>query len=448
MRQVLMIVPAWPPVNIVSTRRPLRLARRLPELGWNPTVLTPDPPAGFELDEPALDPTLSVPSIDVHRVPGRFPGVQLRRAVRTVMHRVPDFERIVQITFNRVLFPDHFVEWAPAAIQAARRVARERGVDAVWATAPPYGALVVGALVASSLNRPLVVDYRDPWTQAPQPRPRRYPFAVPKWALETLEGAVLRRANGAAYVNPDMRAWNEARFGIPEDATWHAVPNGFEATDLPPAPPAEFDHPTLLYAGSCYRGRTMLPVLQAMYAERTEGETALPRFLFYGELDPDARAFLDRHRDALEGFVEAHGRIPIEELASKMRGADALLLVTASEHDHAVAAKVFDYFLAERPIVAYGPGDGAAADVIRRTGTGLAVPQEEGLEALRRALRQVYQRSLPYAPDASEISRWSADGTAQQMAKLLDSVYETASRGAASRAAGESAGVRAHPGTP
>jgi len=422
-RSVLMIAPYWPPVNAMGTRRSLRLARRLPALGWDPLILTPDPPGAFSLGRPNLAPDMREPPVSVTKVPALFPMLRVAKGVRALLQtraKLPRLERLVQIAIARSLLPDHFVEWAPAVIRAARRLVREHEIDAVWTTAPPFGAAVVGALVSQAISRPLVVDYRDPWTQAPRLRPRRNPLGVPHWALEELERAVLRRADGVAYVYPENLAWNEQRFGKRAPAKWAVIPNGYDEADFPEGAPTNFEVPTVLYGGSCYGGRTMQPVLRALSSLLAAGRAA-PRLLIHGELDP-ASAKLVADSDALGELVDIRPRVPMSVIAPKMRGAQALLLLTGGEHKHAVAAKIFDYFLAARPVLAYGPRGSSVSKILLDSKAGVWVNHEDGERALADALERVALNDFPYAPDSEEIGRWSADAMAERTAALLNEV--------------------------
>lgn len=412
-RRVLMITAAWPPVARVGGRRPLRLARRLPALGWDPVVLTPEPTAVFRAPPP-LDPSLEPPPVEVLRVGRTVPSTALHRLAGRLPGPLP---RLARRALADALLPDQYVEWIPAAIRAARRVAP---VDVVWATAPPFGVLAVGAAVAAALDRPLVLDYRDPWTV--DAARRRSPLAPPPAALRRLEGALLRRADAVSAVGEDLVARTTEAFG--EREKWAIIPNGFDPEDVGPEAPIRPLRPTLLYAGACYGSRSMRPVLKALAAGFGPGDRGLVLRVF-GELDPAARDFLAAH--PLPGRVALEARVPAATLAGHLRGADALLLLVGSSH-RTVPAKLFDYLQAGRPILGYGAPGCAAAEVIARCGVGGWAHDPESLLA---ALRQVQARAVPFAPVAAEIRRHSADAMAEATAALLDRVVRKRAGGAA-----------------
>ena len=405
-RRVLMMTAGWPPVGRVGVRRPLRLARRLPALGWTPVVLTPTPECVYRAPA-TLDHSLREPPVEVHRVPGFIPSTRLDRLIG----RLPDVvARPLQILLSDLLFPDQYPEWTRAAVAAAKAVAP---VDAVWVTGGPWGIFVPGLAVARALGVPLVLDYRDPWTvDAPA---RRTPIAVPRPALRWLEGRILRQAAGVMFVNEDILQKTRAAFGH-HGGPWRVIPNGFDPADVVDVAPICPLRPTLLYAGNCYGSRSMAPVLAGIADAFGPGNQGMQLRVF-GELDPLARHALAHH--ALPGRVNVSDRIPADELAGHLRGADGLLLIIGEGHQTSLSAKVFDYLQAGRPILGYGPADCAAAEMVRRCGVGLWAHDHATLVD---ALRRLAERRLPYAPVASQIALHSADAMARRTVDLLDAV--------------------------
>lgn len=282
----------------------------------------------------------------------------------------------------------------------------------------------MGVAISKALNAPLVLDFRDPWTQAPVLRERRYPFGVPKALLVALEGACLRQAAAVSYVYESNLHANARAFGCPSGSLWEVIPNGFEPDAFEGAPPATFERPTVLYAGACYGGRSLVPVLEALEM-LIRSERPRPSLVFHGELDHASKQLLMAN-PMLGSTVSCEPRIGMRELAPKMLGAHSLLLLTGPEHRHALAAKVLDYFVAERPILAVGPGDAVAKEVIQATNTGTWVDTEAGTGALADALERIATGPVDYQPNVDAVEQWSADSTARLTAKLLNRVVRMA----------------------
>ena len=91
-----------------------------------------------------------------------------------------------------------------------------------------------------------------------------------------------------------------------------------------------------------------------------------------------------------------------------------------------LSAKVFEYLAAERPILAAVPPDGAAADLIRETGSGKVVAPDDveglraSLEELATDLRSGRLNGNPLSPDLKE--RLSRRTRSQELAALVRSL--------------------------
>lgn len=414
-RRVLFVTSLWPPLAFIGVRRVVRLARHLPACGWTPVILTDAPHASGYPWAPPMDPVAVAPPVEVHRAAGLMLAPRARRMAVAALKasRVPKADWAFHRLTQGLVLPDHYPAWTAAAVRAARRVP---AVDAVWATGRPFGMFVVAAAVARALGKPLVLDYRDPWSLDIEPD--RVPLRWPRAAHAALEGALLRRAAGVAFVNDDILARYEAAFPKPAGADWRSIPNGFDRAEYADVVPHRFDRPTALYTGSFYGARSLAPVLDALATGWGPGTEGL-QVQVYGELDPAGAASLARR--PLPGRVHVQGRVPASAIMPLQAGADALLLAVGPEHRTALTGKVFDYVCAGRPILGYGPADADAGALVRDAGLGAWVDAAD-TDGLVAALRQVEAGTLPYAPRPEALHGWSAEAMAERTAALLDSV--------------------------
>ncbi len=416
MKRVLMVTPVWPPLGAIGVRRVVRLARHLPASGWTPVVLTDTPTGSGKVRPPHIDPSLVPPPVEVHHAAGGMVGARIRRNLSDLLGLLGGRASHLFLRATAgVPLPDHYPAWTPAAVRAARGI---DPVDAVWTTGEPFGMFVVGAAVAAALGKPLVLDYRDLWTQAGAPSPRT-PLRWPSGVAERLEGWLLQRASAVAYVNADMRALNEAAFGAHPQST--VIPNGYDPEELADVVPHVPTRPTLLQAGGCYGGRTFAPVVEALaagFGPGIVGEKGL-QIQYFGEVDARGQAALAAHD--LSGRVEVHARVPAAEIAGHLKGATALLLIGDSLHTHALTGKLFDYIAAGRPILGVGPAQAAAGRLIEAAGLGRWVDERDG-PAVIAALKAVEAGRLPYAPRPEVLHPYTARAMAERTAALLDAV--------------------------
>jgi hypothetical protein len=421
-RSVLLVAWLFPPHESVGAKRPWRLAKHLPGLGWNVTVLTQScVPARFRDEQTPM----GLPEgAWVHR---GYDPPWLARAAATLdawsVHRSRGTEGEASPPASG---PSRAQRWTPMepaavhvphAISQALALCRARRPDAVLTTSYPFSSHAVGMAVSRITGIPWVADLRDPWTlhwnHAHKTRPVR---AVER----ALESATFARARAITVTTETLREAYRAAYPAEADKI-HAIRNAFDPIPLPP----RSRHPgpaRLVHFGHVYGGaRSLRPMLSALAAEvRARGLDRRDVVLEnYGRFSHEDLSFA-RER-GIEGLLSIAPQRPYAEGMASLRGA-ALLLLPAWETAFGplfLPAKLYDYLLVGAPILAVGDNP-ELGDILARTRAGtLARPDDE------RSLRAVIARALDgqeegFAPDPVETARFSAGGMAESFASLLD----------------------------
>lgn len=431
MKRVLFIAYYFPPIGGSGTQRPAKFVKYLPELGWQPYVISTDRPYGDGSE--GRDETLlaDIPAgVQVWRVPtpqpqpvqrlARLAGWQPRQAAATVgsITAHADNPEVTAASLplatrlrRALLAPLYLVQdppvdpalyWALRIVPVARRSIQQEQIDVVLTTVPPWSALLTGALLRRLTGRPWVADFRDPWTEneftyTPTPRRRRFD--------ELLERRLLDRADAVVSVTPP---WLEGlrRKTRKADKPFVLIPNGWDRDDFPdlaavqaglPPPVTADGRIVLLHPGSAYQGEP-LPLLAALDLLAAEG-VALDRlcFHFIGYVHPE-------DRQAIAASPHAHlfrldpQRVPHDQALQLMREAHVLLLLRKGPG--ASSGKVFEYMMAGRPVLTIGSETGVAADMVRRCGIGCIVDPNDP-ERLAQVLRLI---TLDYEGFVAEYS--------------------------------------------
>ena len=282
-----------------------------------------------------------------------------------------------------VLFPDREVMWVPGAIAAGRREMAKTRHDAVLATYGPGSALLVGRVLARMARVPLVVDFRDLWSTLPMPV-----FATPvrRWAASRLEHDIVKSASRVIAVSEGMVGELVATHRLdPRDAV--AITNGFDPDDAARVVDKRDDVPRpfrLVYSGSVHAHYDLGPLWRAIRAladsDRIRPETF--RIEFVGNL-----ALGDARAAGVEAFVDTRPFVPHADIFDAFSRADALLVVETPGYyaRNGYAAKVFDYLLTGKPVLALVDTGGNTHRLLRDAGVGRTVaPGDEA--QLRAAL--------------------------------------------------------------
>ena len=404
----------FPPAGGGGVQRPLKFATYLPGLGIETHVLAPDDPKWVHRDDDLVPPTQAW----IHRVryvgpKGRLPAEEL--------HGLQGLERAgrkAALTFRRMLVPDENVSWNVTAIPAAIRIVRREGIDVVVTTSPPTSVHLVGAAVKRATGARWIADLRDSITSNPHRRVESRLVRAKESTGESVARLVARYADAVtavtAPIGDELRALGATRV--------ETIANGSDFEDFAGLEYTPGERFRLTHTGSFFGKRTPRPILEALAAADTD---IVARFV------GDFRA-ADREWASGLGLgdrLELHPYLPRRRVLELQRDSEALLLLIPESGGRGravLSAKVFEYIAAERPILAAVPPDGAAADLIRETGTGIVVAPED-VDGLRKALVRLEgdwrAGKLNGTPLSAEVrERLSRRARAEELAELARSL--------------------------
>jgi glycosyltransferase involved in cell wall biosynthesis len=330
-------------------------------------------------------------------------------------------QRAANAVLRRLLAPLGWeILWAGAAARKALEVARQHGLrdGVVIATSPAHAALIAGAEVARQLGWPLILDYRDPWSAHDWPRWRR--SAVSQWFARRIERRYVRRSAARVLNTPAMRSAFERFFPRANRQRNYVIPNGFEAAaGEPPAVPV--DGPIeIVHAGEIFKGRSLVPVLEAAARLAPRFPHRPIRVTTFGEL-PESEQ--QRIRAAgLESLVEVRPRIPFQQLVGELRRAHLLLAIVGDHMVYSTPYKVYDYMAVGRPILGIAPRGAALFELLADSGAGtcLEVGDSAGIE---RALERFIVGDVE--PPRARVDRFRWTNLALQYRNVIETAAGT-----------------------
>ena len=413
--KVLLVSFYWPPAGGGGVQRPLKLAQYLPALGIETHVLAPDDPRWLHRDD-----ELRIP-IDawVHRArylgpSGGKPAEVLRGKdgiERTLLH--------ARLQARRLIVPDENALWTVSAIPAAIRLVREHGIDAVLTTSPPGSIHLVGAAVKRATGAAWLADLRDSLVA----HAHRRADSVGTKAKAGLQQRVARLVAGRAdAISSVSEVISEEMGALSPRGRVVTISNGCDFDDfagLVYTPTSRF---RITHAGSFFGRRDPRPFLRAL---SDSGLDVVARFV--GDFRNSDREWAEALR--LGDRLQLVPYVPRAGSLALQRDSEALLLLIPEAGGRGrgvLSGKVFEYIAAGRPILAAVPPDGAAADLIEKTGVGVVAPPDDPTAltaALAGLVRRFENGGLPDVELSEEWrSRLSRRARVEEMADLLRSI--------------------------
>ena len=408
----------FPPAGGGGVQRPLKLAQYLPALGVETHVLAPDDPKWVHRDTELRVPTQAW----VHRA--RYVGPRARKPAEE-LRATDGLERALvqaRLTARRLLVPDASVTWNLTAIPAAIRIVRREGIDAVVTTSPPGSVHLVGAAVRHVTGARWIADLRDPLVANQHRRDDTAAARARQAANEQIARLVARKADAISCVSEAIA--DEVR-GLGPRGIVRTIANGCDFDDFAGLEYRPAQRFRITHAGSFFGKRDPRPFLQAFHDANLD---AVVRFV--GDFRSSDREWAESL--GLGDRLELVGYLPRADSLRLQRDSEALLLLVPEAGGRGkgvLSGKVFEYLAAGRPILAVVPPDGAAAELVRDTGSGVVVAPDD-VDGMREALLAMHARFANGGLSSIELSegdeeRLSRRARVEEMAALLREVGGT-----------------------
>lgn len=400
---VLMIAWQFPPIMTGGVYRPLSFAKYFSSVGQPLTVVC---------SEPSSNPLAA--------------GMHLAR-------QVPEAVRVSRVHVTRKRMPgyryfprvDGGMTSALDIVSHALRTYVDVRPRVILASGPPFHSVVAAHLLSEIWDVPLVVDYRDEWTQNPMA------FVETSDDDFQWEARLNRRASRIVLVSETQRDQHLRAFQLPDTAC-SVVTNGWEPDDqdirgaaLPAGSPRD-NAIHMSFTGLLGAHTAPDEFLRTLHLMLEHLPTVNGRPLtlqFVGVQATHCAAVLEQHTTAYPGEVGilSFGPLPKAEAVAITHASDIVFLINPPHLARYIPGKLYEYVAAGRPILVYGAG-GEIERVINETMAGIVVAANDPA-ALRAAIeRLMQQKNWMGAPRRDWLARHRRDVQAKEMLRILNEV--------------------------
>jgi glycosyltransferase involved in cell wall biosynthesis len=414
-RKVLVIAYYFPPMGLSGVQRTLKFVKYLPEFGWQPTVLTVTPTGYFAQDYSLLE-EIHPHNVAVERAGSLDPNRFFRKkgVVKMPSER---WRKILTMISDTFFIPDNKIGWKKKAVKAASKLFEEQNFDVIFATAPPFTDLLIGAELAKKFHKPLVVDYRDPWLDYPT---KYYPTPLHRWKNYRLEKEVLRTAARILTTNRRVKELILKRHKFLDYHDVTILPQGYDPADFQqeklPAPPKK--RMRITHAGVFYGDRTpahFLAALKKVYADHPEMKGRIEA-TFIGNFQDEYVALVQQM--GLEESVTITGYMDHKPCVRHIMSADVLWLML--NNDRQSPGKFYEYLGARKPVLACVP-DGFIRQALKEAEGGVIVDPAD-VDGIAAAIAEYYlqftSNTLP-RPKEEVVAKYDRVQLTNELSKIL-----------------------------
>jgi glycosyltransferase involved in cell wall biosynthesis len=410
-RPRLLFLAYWfPPAHAVATVRSWHTTSHLSRLGWDVSVVTPDPSLWRHADRTA-EVEAEANQLGIRRIFTKhawraLAAYNLKVGNGALTYLAGGACRRLALRLG-IAFE---VGWKSSAWNACRDLAAGE-VDLVLASGPPFVAFEVARRLAARLKCPYVVNYRDPWTTGEPLKGFLRALAMRK------ERRILADCAAAITISPSMAAAISQTFGVGDKL--HVVTNGYGPEECSGVRPCQFDHFAIVYAGSFFPPqRGVSPLMAALQRLQRAADSTAPawRFHYYGVDTAYVQKVADDY--GLGAAVVCHGRVPRHEVLAAIKGAGLSVVVTSVnkvatvEERGIVTGKIFESIGLGTPYLVITPPGTDVETVVATAGLGRCFAGED-VDGMVAFLSEALHGNVPARKNA-EVYAWP------NLAKRLD----------------------------
>ncbi len=409
-KRVLMVAFHFPPLRGSSgIQRALKFVQYLPALGWQPLVLSAHPRAYVNQGPDQMGEI--PPAVVVKRAFALDTGRHLAWRGRYL---------------GWMAWPDRFVSWCLGAVPAGLSLLRQYRPQVIWSTYPIASATLIGYLLHRLSGLPWVVDFRDPMSDEFYPRDPKL-RVLQRW----IERKAVQHAALVVCTTPSAVLTYTNRYPELPRQRFTVLENGYDEENFRSAGASVAERPagrpfTLIHSGIIYPSeRDPVPLFRALSELKAAGAIdagQLHIVLRATSHDDYVGALLAEY--AITDLVSLAPPVPYQAALAEMLSVDGLLLLQASNCNHQIPAKLYEYLRAGRPILALTDAAGDSAAALRAAGVDTIAPLDDSAGIKQGLLHflQLARSGQAPLPTPAAVAAASRQARTAELARLLDSV--------------------------
>ena len=375
MKQVLIITYYWPPSGGAGVQRWLKFAKYLPELGWQPIILTVDPayasyPQRDESLSREVGPDCLVYTTKSFELYNLYKLVSGKKEVPyggfANESKEGLFQKLSKFLRGNFLLPDPRKGWNKYALKKAAELIREFNIETVVTTSPPHSTQLIGLQLKQKFNIRWIADLRDPWTDIYYYNQFKH-TALALRIDKNYERKVVEKADVLITVSEDVKRIFAEKSELPIAEKTFVIPNGFDEEDFRITHIPTETKRIITYTGTISEAYNVDCLLEALCLLSEDSKSQI-LVRFVGKVPPSVEQKF--RSSGLE--IELVGYVDHTKSIEYLFRSDLLLLVIpkVKNNQGILTGKFFEYLASEKPILAIGPTDGDLAKIIQETNSG------------------------------------------------------------------------------
>ncbi|WP_224490360.1 glycosyltransferase family 4 protein [Robertkochia flava] len=427
LKRVLIITYYWPPAGGPGVQRWLKFVKYLREFGVDPLVYVPENPSYPLLDQDLIKEVPEDITVFKHPVfePYSIASVFSKKGTEAMSSGLIKEkeqgikERLLLWIRGNLFIPDARRFWIHPSVKFLEPLLEQKQIDTVVTTGPPHSLHLIGLKLQKETKVKWIADFRDPWTSIGYHKKLK----LSRWAAKKhkqLEKKVLKSAD---IVLATSHTTAKELEGISGRGV-KTLTNGFDTADTPVevGPSSKF---RLAHIGSLLTGRDP-KILWEVLGELVETERSFKDDLEINLVGAVSEEVLQSVKNAgLEPFLFVKGYVSHDKALQLQREARVLLLLEIDSKDTRgiIPGKLFEYMAARRPVLAIGPENWEAGELLAESRAGAVFTYKEK-QPLKEAVIELYRnyKNGTIFGEETQISQYTRKALTEKLATIIKDI--------------------------
>jgi len=364
-KEILYLSYHFPPYSNILSNRATEFSKRLIESGFKIFVVSAKNNKNAPIDKELLKAVDSplIKNAQVYNLSFSSSGMA---------------SSVKKISFLKELFNVFlFFHWMPLSFVKGSQIIRKNNIRIIYTSAPPFYSLLLGYLLKKIFKIPLVVEYRDPWSDNPYVLGNMSEFA--KKNYNKIDKKVLKTSDAIIAISEGLKDYLIESFpSIVQEEKVFVLPNGLDidstlATDINlPPPPSEI---VFTFTGKLYGLRDLKPLIKIVSSVKDVGklEDISLKINIFGRYNFEYLSNLIQKYKVSEYF-SLNGFIPRPECLKKISESTLTLHIGENFNYPTISFKVWDYLSMGKKIIYLGREDSFTARFLKENDLGFTIP--------------------------------------------------------------------------
>lgn len=435
MKKVLIITYYWPPSGGVGAQRWLKMAKYLPQYGWQPVIFTPENPdfsikdnSGFRdinpetevIKSPIWEPYQVFNSLKKGGKKDLKQGLVLENKKQSWLDKLSIWLR------GNMLIPDPKRFWIKPAARFLERIVKSNEIDLIVTTGPPHSMHLIGKRLKKKTGLPWIADFRDPWSKWDL-LDKLNTSSVVRIIHKRLERKVLTQSDAVITVSnrlaQEFEKVRKSEVGV--------ITNGYDDQDAIPFKKTETNSKFIIsHVGLLNEMRdptNLWVALDELCCENGDFKESLEVRLG-GIVSESITASFDRYQ-ALSSRIKVLDYLPHEEIYEEYIKASLLLLILNNTNNGKwiLPSKLFEYIHVGKPVLMLGEQQSDSAEIVQKF-EGNTVADFQDKEKIKKAILDNFHRYKAGTTVESENDyslQFSRRELTGQLANLMNKITTT-----------------------